>query len=216
MQEWGKHSWDVADASPVTVADVDAARAAELAELDASFFRVQFDRLTLAEKRYLRDMVTLGPGPHRSGDVADQMQVKVSSVASAGNSLIAKGILFSPAHGDHTETVVEQVARGGVLRTWFMKPSPRGSKTAASASYNATRRLRRAVLRISNLYLSMSRESIPCGRGFLGEYSESRSGRLLHEGGKPVPTEVVREFEQRSQVDCRCESGHAAREQEAR
>lgn len=105
LQEWGKHSWEVADASPITAADVDMARAAALAELDASFFRVRFDRLTPAEKRYLRAMAALGPGPHRSGDVADQLKVKVSSVAPTRNSLIAKGMLFSPAHGDTAFTV---------------------------------------------------------------------------------------------------------------
>lgn len=52
-----------------------------LTELDASFFRGRFDRLTPAEKRYLRGMAALGPGPHRSGDVADRLGVKVSSVA---------------------------------------------------------------------------------------------------------------------------------------
>lgn len=105
LQEWGKHSWDVADASPITVAHVDAARTVALAELDASFFRVRFDRLTPAEKRYLRAMATIGPGPHRSGDVADQLKVKVSSVAPTRNSLIGKGMLYSPAHGDTAFTV---------------------------------------------------------------------------------------------------------------
>ena len=105
LQEWGKHSWDVADASPITVAHIDAARTVALAELDASFFRVRFDRLTPAEKRYLRAMATIGPGPHRSGDVADQLKVKVSSVAPTRNSLIGKGMLYSPAHGDTAFTV---------------------------------------------------------------------------------------------------------------
>lgn len=105
LQEWGKHSWDAADASPITAADVAAATSSALAELDASFFRVRFDRLTPAEKRYLRGMSTLGPGPHRSGDVAEALGVKVSSVAPTRNSLIAKGMLYSPAHGDTAFTV---------------------------------------------------------------------------------------------------------------
>lgn len=105
LQEWGKHSWDVAESSPISPADVDTARAAVLADLDASFFRVRFDRLTPAEKRYLRGMSDLGPGPHRSGDVADRLGVKVSSVAPTRNSLIAKGMLYSPAHGDTAFTV---------------------------------------------------------------------------------------------------------------
>jgi len=105
LQEWGKHSWDAAVASPISAADVDAATVSALAELDASFFRVRFDRLTPAEKRYLRAMAGIGPGPHRSGDVAEALGVKVSSVAPTRNSLIAKGMLYSPAHGDTAFTV---------------------------------------------------------------------------------------------------------------
>ncbi|WP_174297359.1 AAA family ATPase [Sphingomonas bacterium] len=105
LQEWGKHSWDAAEVSPITAADVAIARVTALAELDASFFRVRFDRLTPAEKRYLRAMASLGAGPHRSGDVADRLGVKVSSVAPTRNSLIAKGMLYSPAHGDTAFTV---------------------------------------------------------------------------------------------------------------
>ena len=105
LQEWGKHSWDAAAGSPITVDDVAAARQTAMAELDASFFRVRFDRLTPAEKRYLQAMAALGPGPHRSGDIADRLGVKVSSVAPTRNSLIAKGMLYSPAHGDTAFTV---------------------------------------------------------------------------------------------------------------
>lgn len=105
LQEWGKHSWDVADSSPISVQDVHSATQSALAELDASFFRVRFDRLTPAEKRYLQAMSTLGQGPHRSGDIAEQLGVKVSSVAPTRNSLIAKGMLYSPSHGDTAFTV---------------------------------------------------------------------------------------------------------------
>lgn len=105
LQEWGKHSWDAADDSPITGDEVAAATRSALAELDASFFRVRFDRLTPAEKRYLRAMATLGAGPHRSGDIAEALGVKVSSVAPTRNSLIAKGMLYSPAHGDTAFTV---------------------------------------------------------------------------------------------------------------
>lgn len=105
LQEWGKHGWDAANGSPISAQDIEAAARSALAELDASFFRVRFDRLTPAEKRYLRAMAGIGPGPHRSGDVADALGVKVSSVAPTRNSLIAKGMLYSPAHGDTAFTV---------------------------------------------------------------------------------------------------------------
>jgi hypothetical protein len=76
-----------------------------LAELDASSFRVRFDRLTPAEKRYMRAMAELGPGPHRSGDIAEQLKKKVTTVAPLRNGLIAKGMIFSPSHGDTAFTV---------------------------------------------------------------------------------------------------------------
>lgn len=105
LQEWGKHSWDLAERSPITAGDVVAARELAVAQLDASFFRVRFDRLTPKEKRYLRAMAELGPGPHRSGDVAAAMGVQVTSLAPTRSSLIAKGMIFSPAHGDTAFTV---------------------------------------------------------------------------------------------------------------
>jgi hypothetical protein len=105
LQEWGKHSWDVAEASPITVGDATQATQEALAELDASFFRVRFDRLTPAERRYMRAMAALGPGPHRSGDIAERLGRKVTTVAPIRNALIAKGMLYSPAHGDTAFTV---------------------------------------------------------------------------------------------------------------
>lgn len=105
LQEWGKHAWSAATASPITRADVDAATVAALAELDESFFRVRMDRLTPAEKRYLAAMAELGPGPHRSGDIAARQQRTVESVAPIRASLIRKGMIYSPAHGDTAFTV---------------------------------------------------------------------------------------------------------------
>jgi hypothetical protein len=70
LQEWGKHVWDVAAESPIKASDVEKATTSAIAALDESFFRVRFDRMTPAEKRYLRAMAELGSGPHRSGDIA--------------------------------------------------------------------------------------------------------------------------------------------------
>ncbi len=105
LQEWGKHSWNAADNSPITLNDARRATSEALAELDASFFRVRFDRLTPAQKRYLRAMAELGSGPHRSGDIAHKLDRKVTAVAPIRNSLIAKGMIYSPAHGDTAFTV---------------------------------------------------------------------------------------------------------------
>lgn len=105
LQEWGKHAWDAAKSSPITLQDVHAASRAAVAALDESFFRVRFDRLTPLEKRYLRAMAELGPGPHRSGDIADQLSREVTSLAPTRGQLISKGMVWSPSHGDTAFTV---------------------------------------------------------------------------------------------------------------
>lgn len=105
LQEWGKHAWNSAIANRILLADARNATTDALAELDASFFRVRFDRLTPMEKQYMRAMASLGPGPHRSGDIAARLGKKVTTVAPVRNSLIAKGMAYSPAHGDTAFTV---------------------------------------------------------------------------------------------------------------
>lgn len=105
LQEWGKHAWDAADASPITLEDVRSASITVTAAMDEGFFRVRFERLTPAEKRYLRAMAELGPGPHRSGDIAILLGRKVTSLGPTRNQLIAKGMVWSPSHGDTAFTV---------------------------------------------------------------------------------------------------------------
>jgi hypothetical protein len=105
LQEWGKHVWDVATQSPIERHVVEEATQIALATLDASFFRVRFDRLTLTEKKYLRAMAELGPGPHRSGDIAAVLTRVVTALAPTRNQLISKGMIYSPTHGDTAFTV---------------------------------------------------------------------------------------------------------------
>jgi len=105
LQEWGYHVWNAANESPVVREVVDHVTPRVVSHLDENFFLVRFDRLTPAEKKYLRAMAELGPGPHRSGDIAGQLGVKVESVAPRRSGLISKGMVYSPAHGDTAFTV---------------------------------------------------------------------------------------------------------------
>lgn len=105
LQQWGSHTWRAASSSPITENDVATASITAVAALDESFFRVRFDRLTPKEKKYLRAMAELGPGPHRSGDIAVSYKANVSSLAPTRSSLISKGMVWSPNHGDTAFTV---------------------------------------------------------------------------------------------------------------
>ena len=105
LQQWGSHTWLAAQTSPIDVEAVSAASVTAVAALDESFFRVRFDRLTPTEKKYLRAMAELGVGPHRSGDIASCFDASVSSLAPTRSSLITKGMVWSPNHGDTAFTV---------------------------------------------------------------------------------------------------------------
>ncbi|MGD1982313.1 MAG: AAA family ATPase [Chromatiaceae bacterium] len=105
LQEWGYQAWNLADSSPIDVDVIELATSRAIDKLDQSFFRVRFDRLTPREKDYMRALADLGPGPHRSGDIAERLGIRVQSVAPLRSNLISKGMIFSPAHGDTAFTV---------------------------------------------------------------------------------------------------------------
>jgi len=105
LQEWGKHAWRVADASPIDSNDVEQACNDATEALDKNFFRVRFGRLTPREQDYLRAMAELGPNAHRSGEIARLLDRKVESLGPMRSGLIKKGMIWSPSHGDTAFTV---------------------------------------------------------------------------------------------------------------
>jgi hypothetical protein len=105
LQEWGYQAWNAATASPVTAEDVRIASANALKRLDQGFFRVRLDRLTPKERDYVLAMASLGPGPYRSAEVADALGESTQSLGPRRASIINKGMIYSPAHGDIDFTV---------------------------------------------------------------------------------------------------------------
>ena len=105
LQEWGFHAWNAAIESPITEEDARRATIDALRHLDTGFFRVRLDRLTPRERDYMRAMAELGPGPHRSGEIAQTLHMAVQPAGPLRNGLIKKGMIFSPQHGDTSFTV---------------------------------------------------------------------------------------------------------------
>lgn len=105
LQEWGYQSWNEAPTDRITLDVVRRATPTVIERLGQNFFRVRFDRLTPSEKRFLRGMAELGPGAHRTGDIADALGLKVASLGPVRAKLIRKGMVYSPAYGDMAFTV---------------------------------------------------------------------------------------------------------------
>ena len=105
IQEWGYQIWNHAQTSPISLAVVQEASNTVISRLDENFFRVRFDRLTPSEKNFLRAMAELGPNAQRTGDIAEMLGAKVTSLGPVRAKLINKGMVYSPAHGDLAFTV---------------------------------------------------------------------------------------------------------------
>lgn len=105
IQEWGFRVWNEAAGPGIGVDDVERATPGIVAHLDANFFRVRFDRLTQLQQKYLRAMAELGPGPHKTGEIAGVLQVGPGAVATVRQQLIEKGMVWSQRHGETAFTV---------------------------------------------------------------------------------------------------------------
>lgn len=105
LQEWGYQSWNQALISPIGLKVIQETSELVSRRLDDNFFRVRFDRLTPREKTFLRGMAELGEGPYRTGDIAEILGTKINILGPVRASLIKKGMVYSPSHGDMAFTV---------------------------------------------------------------------------------------------------------------
>jgi hypothetical protein len=99
VQAYGKVTWDVAAASPVTAHDVSVATPVAASELAVGFFGSRYERATPAEREYMRAMALLGDDPVQTAQVADELGRKPSSVSPARDNLIKKGLIYSSERG---------------------------------------------------------------------------------------------------------------------
>jgi hypothetical protein len=105
LQEWGYQVWNASPSSPIGMSCIEAAEKEALRRLDEGFFKVRIDRLTPKEKEYVIAMARLGPGPYRSSEVAEKLDEKLTTLGPRRAQIIAKGMIYSPAHGEIAFTV---------------------------------------------------------------------------------------------------------------
>lgn len=99
VQTWAYHTWNAATDAPISRADVERAAGTVDRSLDASFFAARIARIPASEVAYVRALAGLGPGPHRSGEVAAAMGLTTSQVGALRDRLIGEGLLYPPRYG---------------------------------------------------------------------------------------------------------------------
>jgi hypothetical protein len=97
--------WEVAQASPFTAEDAKAAATIGLQRLDSGFFPSRWDRATPRERQYLAAMALDGETGSSTGEVAERLGSKATSLAPARAQLISKGLIYSPEYGRVAFTV---------------------------------------------------------------------------------------------------------------
>lgn len=139
LQEWGFQAWNAAPGRTIPASIVPQITKAAIARLDKNFFKSRLHRMTQREQDYVCAMAALGPGAHRSGDIADKLGITVSAAAPIRGTLINKGMIYSPAHGDTAFTVpmFDAYVRRAILTpdakaTAKTKPAKKGTRKKSS------------------------------------------------------------------------------------
>jgi len=99
VQTWAYHTWNAARDEPISATDVDRAAMNASQALDSSFFAARTARIPASEVSYVQALASLGPGPHRSGDVAAAAGKTTSQVAAFRDRLIREGLIYAPRYG---------------------------------------------------------------------------------------------------------------------
>jgi hypothetical protein len=106
IQQLGKHAWNLASASPISLEVIEHAKPAAQAALDQTMYEVRMQRATNTERRYMRAMAELGPGPYRSGDVACAAGKPTTALSPVRQSLLEKGLIYATEDYGHIDFTV--------------------------------------------------------------------------------------------------------------
>jgi hypothetical protein len=105
LQEYGQATWDAAEGRTLTYDDSRVGAASGQARLDAGFYRTRWERAAPAQRAYLEAMAQDGDGPSQSGEVAARLGKTPTGVGPIRDSLIKKGLIYAPEHGQVAYTV---------------------------------------------------------------------------------------------------------------
>lgn len=106
IQQLGKHAWNLAERSPIDRQVISAAIPSAQTALDSSIYQVRFQRATDSERRYMRAMAELGPGPYRSGSVARNVGKSTAGLSQIRHRLLDKGLIYATEDYGHIDFTI--------------------------------------------------------------------------------------------------------------
>lgn len=99
IQTWAFYAWNEASTNTITLDDSEKAYKTTLDSLDNGFFQIRLSRVTENDFAYIRAMASLGKGPYQVGKISKAIGKSTSAVSKQRDSLLKKGIIYSPAFG---------------------------------------------------------------------------------------------------------------------
>lgn len=127
LQLYAEETWKAAGTPSdrpgrvIEARDVEAALDAVERRLEEGMYRIRLEKASPSEQDYLRAMATLGEGRVSSGDVTRLLGKSHQQASSQRDRLIAKGLVYAPAHNALEFTVP---GFGGYLRRHFEIAAP--------------------------------------------------------------------------------------------
>ena len=131
IQEFGKHIWNLAPASPIRVADVDSAAPRAQEALDRGLYEVRIQRATVKERRYLRAMAELGAGPYKAGSIARVMWSTRTALSTVRQKLIDRGLIYPTEDYGYLAFTVPRFDEFMRRHMPYRAPAARGRKPRA-------------------------------------------------------------------------------------
>ncbi len=126
IQQLGKHAWNRAPASPISLTAIEDAKPTAQAALDQTMYEVRMQRATKTEQRYMRAMAELGPGPYRTGDVAHATGKPTTALSPVRQSLLSKGLIYATEDYGHIDFTVPRFDEYLRRQLTHRPPHPRG------------------------------------------------------------------------------------------
>lgn len=105
LQLWAREAWLGAAGETISLTDVEASADAFARRVDDEYFSVHYNRLTQAERTFLRAMADVGPAPQRTSDIARKLGLSVHGIGPVRARLMKKAMVYSPGHGQIAATI---------------------------------------------------------------------------------------------------------------